>query len=110
MIQEEIDKLKKEAPTQRELDRAVNQYESGFIEALEKPGGFGGKADLLNEYYYYTGNPDYANENLARYKALSPNDIQAAALSFLSDNGKVILSIVPKGKTELSIQPKAEGK
>ena len=109
VIQEEINKLKKEAPTQRELERAVNQYEAGFIEALEKPGGFGGKADLLNKYYYYTGNPDYANENLARYKALSPNDIQAAALSFLPDNGKVMLSIVPKGKTELAIQPKVEG-
>lgn len=110
VIQEEIDKLKKEGPTQRELDRAVNQYETGFIDALERPGGFGGKADLLNQYYYYTGNPDYANEDLARYKALSTNDVQAAALSYLPDNGKVILSIVPKGKMDLAIQPKSEGK
>jgi len=108
IIQEEIDKLKIEATSERELMRAVNQYEASFIDALERPGGFGGKADLLNSYFYYTGNPDYANEDLARYKALSTDDIKAAALSFLPDKGRVVLSIVPNGKTELAVQPKTE--
>lgn len=110
VIKEEIDKLKTSPPTQRELDRAVNQYEASFLDALEKPGGFGGKADLLNSYFYYTGNPDYTNEDLSRFKSLSPNDLQAAALTYLPDNGKVVLSIVPNGKTELAVQTKAEGK
>lgn len=110
VIQEEIDKLKKEEPTQRELQRTVNQYEAAFIDQLESPGGFSGKADMLNSYFYYTGNPDYANEDLARYKALSTDDIQTATQTYLVDNGRVILSIVPKGKTDLAIQPKAEGK
>ena len=110
VIQQEIDKIKNEAPKQRELQRAVNQYEASFIDALEKPGGFGGKANQLNEYFYYTGNPDYANEDLSRYKALSVEDIQNAAQTYLRDNGRVILSIVPKDKTDLAVQPKAEGK
>lgn len=110
VIQQEIDKIKNEAPKQRELQRAVNQYEASFLDALEKPGGFGGKANQLNDYFYYAGNPDYANEDLSRYKALSVDDIQTAAQIYLRDNGRVILSIVPKGKTELAIQPKAEGK
>jgi zinc protease len=110
VIQEEIDKLKKEEPTQRELQRTVNQYEAAFIDQLESPGGFSGKADMLNTYYYYTGNPDYANEDLARYKALSTDDVQTAAQTYLRDSGRVILSIVPAGKTDLAIQPKAEGK
>ncbi|NJD22156.1 MAG: insulinase family protein [Melioribacter sp.] len=110
VIQQEIDKIKNEAPKQRELQRTVNQYEASFLDALEKPGGFGGKANQLNEYFYYTGNPDYANEDLSRYKALSVNDIQTAAQTYLRDNGRVILSIVPKGKTDLAVQPKAEGK
>ncbi len=110
VIQEEIDKLKNEQPSQRELQRTVNQYEAAFIDQLESPGGFSGKADMLNTYFYYTGNPDYANEDLARYKALSTDDIQTAAQTYLQDNGRVILSIVPKGKIDLAIQPKAEGK
>ena len=110
VIQQEIDKIKNEAPMQRELQRTVNQYEASFLDGLEKPGGFGGKANQLNEYFYYAGNPDYANEDLSRYKALSVNDIQTAAQTYLRDNGRVILSIVPKGKTDLAVQPKAEGK
>jgi zinc protease len=110
VIQQEINKIKNEAPKQRELQRAVNQFEASFLDALEKPGGFGGKANQLNEYFYYAGNPDYANEDLSRYKALSVDDIQSAARKYLPDNGRVILSIVPKGKTDLAVQPKAEGK
>jgi zinc protease len=110
VIQEEIDKLKKEAPKQRELQRTVNQYEAAFLNGLEKPGGFGGKSNQLNEYFYYAGNPDYANEDLSRYKSLSVEDIQNAAQTYLPDNGRVILSIVPKGKTELAVQSKTEVK
>lgn len=110
VIQEEIDKLKKEQPSQRELQRFINQYEASFIDRLENPGGFSGKADMLNSYFYHTGNPDYANEDLSRYKALSTDDIQTAAQTYLRDNGRVILSIVPKGKTDLAIQQKLEGK
>ena len=46
---------------------------------MERVGGFGGKADQLNGYYAGTGNPDWFNEDLARYRALSPSDVRAAA-------------------------------
>lgn len=110
VIQEEINKIKNEPPTQREVDRAVNQYEASFLDRLENVGGFGGKADLLNQYFFYTGNPDYFNEDISRYKALSPSDIQAMAQTYLVDNGRVILSIVPTGKLDLAVKAEGEGK
>lgn len=106
VIQEEIDKIKTTPPTERELQRVINKNEAQMLDQLEKPGGFGGKGNQLNQYFYYTGNPDYFNEDLARYKALSPNDIQAAAQTFLPNDGRVILSIVPAGKRDLAIQEK----
>ena len=102
VIQEEIDRLKMEAPTEREVQRAVNQYEAGFLDGLERVGGFGGKANTLNSYYFRTGNPDYFNEDLARYKAIDPVDIRAVARAYLRDNGRVILSVVPEGQPELA--------
>ncbi len=101
LVQEEINKVKSEPPTVREVQRAVNQYEAGFLARLERVGGFGGKADLLNNYFMLTGNPDYFNEDLARYKALDPTDIQTAVLTYLKDDARVMLSVVPKGKKEL---------
>jgi zinc protease len=99
VIQEELDKLKLEGPSTRELQRITNQYESNFIRQLESSSN---KADLLNRYYYYTGNPDYFNEDFQRYKALDGNDIREAIRQYLKDDARVVLSIVPEGKTELA--------
>ena len=79
VIDEEIAKLQREPPTAHELERALNQIESSFYNRMERVGGFGGKADQLNAYYTETGDPDWFNEDLARYRALSPSDIRAAA-------------------------------
>jgi zinc protease len=102
VIQEEIDRIKAEPPMAREVQRVLNQIEASRLDGLERIGGFGGKADRLNAFYIYTGNPDYFNEDLARYMALDPSDIQAAAQTWLRDDGRVVLSVVPEGQTELA--------
>jgi len=102
VIWEEIRQLQQEPPTAREVQRVVNEYEAGFLNRLERVGGFGGKADQLNSYLVQTGNPDYFNEDLARYKALSPADVRTAAQTYLKPTANVVLSVVPKGKTALA--------
>lgn len=100
VINEEIARLQNEPPSERELQRVINQMESSFLQLIETSGG---KADQLNAYYYYTGNPDYFNEDLSRYKAISPSDISAFARKYLTKE-KVVMSIVPEGKTDLAAQ------
>jgi zinc protease len=102
VIQEELDKLEAEGPTDREVQRAVNGYEASFLARLERIGGFGGKSDALNGYYFRTGNPDYFNEDMARYRALGVNDIKAMLQTYLRDDGRVVLSVVPEGRPELA--------
>ena len=71
LIDEEIAQARRpRRPTARELERFQNQIEASFFDRLERVGGFGGKADQLNAYYFRTGNPDYFEEDLARYRAL----------------------------------------
>jgi zinc protease len=100
VILEEIEKVKTAAPEPRELERIVNQYEVGFLEQLEVVAA---KADQLNEYLYYTGTPDYFNQDLARFRALTPADLSAAARQFLDPDRRIVLSIVPRGGTALAI-------
>jgi zinc protease len=107
LIQQEIDRVKTEAPAAREVERAVNQFEASFYRAMEHVGGFGGKADQLNAYQYEAGRPDYYNEDRARYLALDAPDVQSAARRYLPDDARVILSVVPTGKTELAAKPPA---
>jgi len=96
VIDEEIDKLRNEPPTDREVQRALNQIESSFYNSLERVGGFSGKADQLNHYYTDTGNPDWFNEDLSRYRSLSPTDIRAAVQAFLPRDRRVELTVMPE--------------
>ncbi len=95
VVDEEIARFQKEGPTSRELQRAINQIEASFYTRMERVGGFGGKADQLNSYYAATGNPDWFNEDLARYRALSASDIRAASERFLPASRRVELTVVP---------------
>lgn len=110
VITEELQRLLLEGPEKREVERAVNQYEASFLRRLEAVGGFGGKADQLNAYYTQTGNPDYFQEDLARYKALDPTDVQSAVRTVLREDQRVVLSVVPTGKPELAAPARKEAK
>ena len=108
VIGEEVQRLLANGPDRREVERAVNQYEASFLRRLEAVGGFGGKADQLNAYYVQTGNPDYFQEDLSRYRAVDPVDIQSAMRTVLRDDRRVVLSVVPKGKTDLAVPVRKE--
>ncbi len=99
VIQEELDRLKADGPTEREVRRAVNQYESRFLAGMES---ILGKADQLNAYHFRTGNPDYFNEDFARYTALAPDDVQSVVQRYLRSDARVLLSVVPEGQPELA--------
>ena len=96
IIDEEIVKLQQEGPSAREFERSLNQIEASFYNRMERVGGFGGKADQINGYYSKTGDPDYFNEDLGRYRALSPSDIRAAAAAFLPRDRRVELIVQPE--------------
>jgi zinc protease len=96
IIDEEIVKLQQEGPSAREFERSLNQIEASFYNRMERVGGFGGKADQINGYFSKTGDPDYFNEDLGRYRALSPSDIRAAALAFLPRDRRVELTVQPE--------------
>jgi zinc protease len=95
IVDEEIETLRREPPDARELQRALNQIEASFYNRMERVGGFGGKADQLNGYFTMTGNPDFFNEDLNRYMALEPNDVQAAVRKWLVPDRRVELTVVP---------------
>jgi zinc protease len=96
VVDEEIAKLQREPPADRELQRAVNKFEAAFYDRMERVGGFGGKADQLNSYFSSTGDPDWFNEDVSRYRSLSPSDIRAAAATFLPATRRIELVVMPE--------------
>ena len=101
VIDEELDKLRKSPPDAREMARALNQTEANFYRNMERVGGFGGKADQLNAYYTAAGTPDYFEKDLARYRAVTAAEVQAAVEKYLPKDRRVELSVVPERRNDL---------
>jgi zinc protease len=95
IVDEELDKLRSAPPDLREVERVRNSVQSSFISEMETVAG---KADQLNTYYTFTGNPDYFNEDLGRYLSIDPSDIQAAVRRWLPKGRRLELSVVPAAK------------
>ena len=105
VINEEINKLMNEPVTEREIARAKNSYRSSFLNRIASVHG---KADLLNEYNYLAGTPDYVQRDAARYDAVTRADVQRVARTYLGQH-KLVLTIVPEGKRELMLTGKGGG-
>ena len=101
-VREEVARVAREGVEEAELARAVAQIEAGFVQALERIGGFGGKADQLNEYLVFTGDPGFAARDLERYRRVTPEAVAEAARRRLLDAHGVALSVVPEGRRRLA--------
>ena len=100
LVNEEIRKLSAQGIVARELARAQNTYRAQFLDQLASVNG---KADQLNFYDYFAGTPDYVRQDAARYEAVSADDVQRVAREYLG-KPKVVLTVVPEGKTELMVK------
>ncbi len=100
-IDEELQRLLKEGPTQAELDQARTVFKAGFIRGIERIGGFGGKADALAECTVYTGNPGCFRDQLQRIATATPAQVKAAGNKWLKA-GDHTLSIVPGEVTPIA--------
>ena len=68
LIDERIQGLADEGPTDDEMERGLAQAEAHFMYRLQTVGGFGGKSDQLNAYNVFRGDPDFFADDLARYR------------------------------------------
>ncbi|HEX5726677.1 MAG TPA: pitrilysin family protein [Longimicrobiaceae bacterium] len=100
-VDEEIARIAAAPPSAEELQRVINSLETSFVSRLETVEG---KADALNEYLYYSGQPDFAAQDLARYRAVTPAEVQRVARQYLHQKNRLIFSYVPQGQTQLAAE------
>ncbi len=97
VIDHELNLVLKKGVTRKEVDLARTSYEAGFVRALQRVGGFRGKADRLNRYNVYTGNPGYLKQDLERYRVANEKSIDDYAQRYLDLERRAVLHIVPQG-------------
>ena len=94
-ISEEVAKLAATAPEAKELERAQNSHESGFLYGLEPTLS---RAIQLAEYDVFAADPDYFAKDLARFRAVTPAHVKDVAAKYLKPNARVVLTISPGKK------------
>lgn len=96
----ELDKLMTKGPLPEELSRAVAGYEMAFVSKLESVRE---RASILNSYERRLGKPDYAASDLARYRAVTAQSMQATLKEVLS-RPKVTLRVEPNAKKSAPLE------
>ncbi len=105
-IEEELQALLRDGPTQAELDQARTVFKAGFIRGIERIGGFGGKADVLAECAVYTGNPGCFRTSLKTIDTATTAQIKAAGNTWLgAGKGSHTLVVVPGERKPLAEEP-----
>ena len=98
-IDEELARLLAEGPTQAELDRHVIGVESSFVWGLEE---INGRANRLQWFNHYTGDPGYMTTYLDRLHGLTPAAVKDTANTFLTENHALIISVPdPEGAKQM---------
>jgi predicted Zn-dependent peptidase len=82
-----------------EVERATRNIIANRLRTVERIGGFGGKADLLNNYQVFLGDPGYLPRDIARYRAVTPEAVQAFARKYLASDQRIELDVIPAPRT-----------
>jgi len=101
-----IERLKREGPTADEMQRALAGIEYGFVSQLEDNLG---KAEMLLGGSVFHDNAGYYRAQYTALKGVSAADVKRVANTYLGA-GRVVLSVVPLGKTDQASKPEASGK
>ncbi len=103
IVTEEIQIFAKNGPTVRELARAKTKWEYDYISGLERIGGFGGKADRLNAYNTYLGNPAKFEEDFIRHRRVSRESLKRAVKKLLSTRNRLLVRFHPEASSRTAI-------
>ena len=89
----------------QEIQRARNAYDTRTLAGLQSVGGFGGKADVLQGYNHFVGEPDWLMNDLARYARVTPEALKAFATDTLGA-ARVVVHAVPPAQRPRAAAPR----
>jgi zinc protease len=97
-IEVELRAVREQGPTAAELDGARNTHLTGLISGLQRLGGFGGVADRMDYYNYYTGDPGYLSKDVVRFQHVSVASVRKLAQADLVDAKSVVVTTIQGAK------------
>lgn len=94
-LDEELKNIQNELISQEEFEKLRNTKENDVISANSSVAGI---AENLAQNYMYMGKTALINSELAKYMAVTREDIQRVAKTYFTQSDRVILYYLPKAK------------
>ncbi|MBL8881042.1 MAG: insulinase family protein, partial [Phycisphaerales bacterium] len=92
-MDEELARLAAEGPTAAELDQRKNARETAMVSSMQS---IESRADRLNQYEYFWGEPNSFSRDLQRYRAVTPASMKTWAAKVLTPNARAIVYVLPE--------------
>jgi len=93
-----------------EVQRNVNALELAVLASLQS---IEAKADKLNEYQYFFGDPNGLERDLNRYRSATPESISRVVAETLKPRSRAIIRVLPedpeRGPSPRDVRPEAAG-
>jgi zinc protease len=94
IVAAEVARVTREPLSEKEIARVIVANEAGVIRGLESVLG---RAELLQRFNHYLGDPDKLSWSLERYRTTTPDKIRATAAKYLVPDHVVTVITNPKG-------------
>jgi zinc protease len=85
--------LKADGPSTEKVEIAVMNWEARFFDGLLT---ISSKANMLNSYNTFTGDPGFITQDLNRYRSVSPASVSDALNTWLPSDRRVVLHVAPE--------------
>jgi len=92
LVDEEIDRIRREGVTAEELEKAKNRYRSSQVMGRQTVMG---RAEALQWHNHFLGNPGAIGTEMQRYMAVTREDIQRVANQYLVANNRAVIITQP---------------
>jgi len=90
---DELEKLKSEPVSKKELDRVINNLEASFIRQL---GSNRGMSDTLSYYQTIAGDWRYIITHIDEIRKITPDDIMNAAKKYFNKSNRTVAVLAKK--------------
>ncbi|MEK7331255.1 MAG: pitrilysin family protein [Candidatus Eisenbacteria bacterium] len=97
-----IDTLAKNGPTERELQKAKNLLEAGFVKSLKTNNGVG---EQLGFYEHIFGDYNAIFRTIDRYRAVTVEDCRRVAQKCFLPRQRTVVVLVPESEPSAQAQP-----
>ena len=101
-IDEVLAELKQRPPTEEELQRALNSWETNLVRGLQQLGGFSGRTERLQLYNHYLGEPGKLAWEIERFRKVTTEDLARVFAKYLHDKRLVVHATPLSMKKEAS--------